>query len=166
LSSAVLNKHSRPPRKQKLAILPKVPQTIDSKALEVLKGKDPVEILERYMSDESTGDIAGFYGITRQALSQYMLRHAEDAWKEVQAARAIARKEAAEDEIETAQDPLQLAKAREKLKAAQWDLERICRRIYGQDHNLNVNLNFSDLGDRLRRARERVIDVTPEPQTA
>lgn len=28
---------------------------------------------------------------------------------------------------------LSLAHARERLRAAQWDLERVCKRIYGQD---------------------------------
>ena len=129
-----------------------------------LAGQDPRLILKRYLSDESTKDIAADFGVTRQALGQYLLRHAEEDWKEAQVARAIARKEKAEDAIETATDPLQLAKARELLKAAQWDLERVCRRIYGQE--VNVNLNVVDLGERLRRARERVIDINPEPQAA
>lgn len=122
---------------------------------------DPRKVLERYLSDESTAVIAAAYGVTRQALGQFLLRHAEEDWKEAQIARAIARKEKAEDDIEAAADVLQLAKARELLKAAQWDLERVCKRIYGQDHNINVNIS-ADLGERLRRAGQRTIDVTPE----
>lgn len=126
-----------------------------------LAGQDPKQILLRYLSNESTETIAACYNVTRQALGQYLLRHAEEDWKEAQVARAIARKEKAEDDLELADDPLKLAKARELLKAAQWDLERVCRRIYGQEQNININLT-GDLGDRLRRARERVIDITPE----
>jgi hypothetical protein len=153
-------KHSRMPRKYKRQAVAKV----ETKPLVIaggLVGQDPKTILLRYLSDESTSVIAADYGVTRQALGQYLLRHAEDDWKEAQVARAIARKEKAEDQIENANDPLELAKARELLKAAQWDLERVCRRIYGQETNININLS-GDLGDRLRRARERTIDITPE----
>jgi hypothetical protein len=160
MSDALL-KHSRMPRKYERKAPAEKRATLPVLA-DGLKGQDPKAILLRYLSDESTEVIAADYGVTRQALSQFLLRHAEDDWKEAQVARAIARKEKAEDDLETAADPLALAKARELLKAAQWDLERVCRRIYGQDHNLNINLNVTDLGDRLRRARERVIDVQPE----
>jgi len=102
-------------------------------SLPALRDADPKTILQRYLSDESTKDIAASYGITRQALGQFLLKHAEEEWKDAQVARALARKEQAEDEIERAGDALSLARARELLKAAQWDLERVCRRIYGQD---------------------------------
>lgn len=157
--SEVMLKHSRMPRKYKRRDLVKA----ESKPMVIaggLVGKDPKAILLRYLSDESTSVIAADYGVTRQALGQYLLRHAEEDWKEAQVARAIARKEKAEDQLESAEDPLQLAKARELLKAAQWDLERVCRRIYGQETNINVSIS-TDLGERLRRARERTIDITP-----
>jgi len=160
--SETILKHSRMPRRYER----KPAKASSTKAPAViapgLAGQDPKGILLRYLSDESTSVIAADYGVTRQALGQYLLRHAEEDWKEAQVARAIARKEKAEDDIESAQDPLQLAKARELLKAAQWDLERVCKRIYGQDHNLNLNVNIVDLGERLRRARERTIDIQPE----
>lgn len=160
--SEVINKHSRMPRKyEPQANLP-APQPEHRMVIaQGLVGQDPKDILLRYLSDESTEVIAKDYGVTRQCLGQYLLRHAEEDWKEAQVARAIARKEKAEDAIETADDPLKLAKARELLKAAQWDLERVCKRIYGQDYNVNLNVSV-DLGDRLRRARERVIDIQPE----
>jgi len=109
---------------------------------------DPKVILLRYLSDETTKDIAASYGVTRQALGQFLLKHAESEWKEAQVARALARKESAEDDLETASDVLSLARARERLRAAQWDLERVCRRIYGQDQapgignavQININL--------------------------
>jgi uncharacterized protein (DUF433 family) len=105
----------------------------DGKALAPLKGVNPTEVLQRYLSDETTKTIAADYGVTRQALGQFLLKHAETEWKSAQVARALARKESAEDDLETAPDALSLARARERLRAAQWDLERVCRRIYGQD---------------------------------
>jgi predicted DNA-binding protein YlxM (UPF0122 family) len=166
--SDALLKHSRMPRKAGTAA--GLPALEKPKAVLApgLVGQDPKTILLRYLSDESTQTIAEDFGVTRQALGQYLLRHAEEDWKEAQVARAIARKERAEDALEAATDPLQLAKARELLKAAQWDLERVCRRIYGIDREINFNLNVGDLGDRLRRARDRAnaIDVTPAPEAA
>jgi predicted DNA-binding protein YlxM (UPF0122 family) len=144
--------------------------------LPALRDQDPKTILARYLSDESTKDIAASYGVTRQALGQYLLKHTEAEWKDAQVARAIARKEQAEDnleaigaKIETADKEqrdrltLSLAHARETLKAAQWDLERVCRRIYGQDVSpdqlgrISITLN---IGEKLDTPFH-TIDATP-----
>jgi hypothetical protein len=98
-----------------------------------LKDVDPKHVLERYLAEETSTQIAKSYGVTRAALSHFMLKHAEQEWRDAQVVKAMKRKEAAEDLIETADNPLDLARAREMLKSAQWDLERVCRRIYGQD---------------------------------
>ena len=116
-----------------------------------LKDADPKTVLQRYLSDESTKDIAESYGVTRQALNQFLIKTAEQEWKDAQVARAIARKESAEDDLDNAKatpDALALARTRERLKAAQWDLERVCRRIYGQDappagaNAVQININL------------------------
>lgn len=157
-------KHSRLPRKFELQqkLEAEIEQTPPPAVTGKLQGVDPRKILLRFLSEESTESIAKDYGCTRQSLGQFLLRHAEDEWKDAQIARALARKEKAEDDMANAADPLQLAKARELLKSAQWDLERVCRRIYGQE--VSVTVTHLDLGDRLRRARERVIN--PEPEAA
>ena len=136
----VIQKHSRMPRKQEAPTGSVERLPLDQCKLPALQQASPQTILLRYLSDESTKDIAATYGVTRQALSQYLLKHAEEDWKEAQVARAIARKEKAEDDLESAADPLSLARARELLKAAQWDLERVCRRIYGEDRQVTVNV--------------------------
>ena len=87
-----------------------------------------------------------------------LLKENEELFKETVAGRALLRKEEADRILSIATDPLELARGREMLKSAQWDLERICRRVFGQEAvNINLNLN-RDLGDRLRRARERVFE--------
>ena len=101
--------------------------------LNPLKKANPRDVLKRVLNEESTKDIAQSYGVTRSALNQWLLETAETQWRAAQVARAYRRKEEAEDEMDTATDSLSLARARERLKAAQWDLERVCRRIYGQD---------------------------------
>jgi hypothetical protein len=140
-----------------------------SSNLPALRDTDPKLILQRYLSDETTKEIAASYGVTRQALGQYLLKVAESEWKEAQVARALARKESAEDDLEDAEktpDMLSLSRARERLKAAQWDLERVCRRIYGQDAppqgvnavQININLNRKPLDVVVEHNSELVID--------
>jgi predicted DNA-binding protein YlxM (UPF0122 family) len=116
--------------------------------LPALREADPKTILQRYLSDESTKEIAETYGVTRQALGQYLMQVAEEDWKIAQVARAQAKKEQSDDvydqalkdleKVGTDRDARELSLARVKIaeaqrKAAQWDLERVCRRIYGQD---------------------------------
>src|SRR6266545_2436727 len=96
-------------------------------------GVDPKPILLRLLNEETALSIAQSLNITRSALYQFLMRTAEQDWKDIQVCRALARKEAAEEEMDAATDGLVLARARERLKSAQWDLERVYRRIYGQD---------------------------------
>ena len=144
---------------------------IDGGRLYPLKNVDPKSVLDRYLSDESTTDIAKSYGVTRQALGQFLLKTAEAEWKDVQVARAIARKESADDDLDKIGTKIQgadaderqrltlsLAHARERLKSAQWDLERVCRRIYGQDQPPNagaaVQINIG-----IARSASQVVDA-------
>jgi hypothetical protein len=129
--------------------------------LPALREADPKTILARYLSDESTKLIAADYGVTRQALGQFLLKHAETEWKEAQVARAISRKEQAEDEFdsiglkiegadreERERLSLRLSLARERLKSAQFDLERVCRRIYGQEQAAQGQMVQINIGIR------------------
>lgn len=132
-------------------------------ALNPLKAADPQSVLQRVLNEESTKDIAKSFGVTRSALNQWLLTNSETEWKAVQVVRAAKRKEDAEDEYERIatkidgsdkeeRDRLTLALslARERLKAAQWDLERVCRRIYGQEaqqdgsSRVSITLNIGE----------------------
>jgi len=117
-------------------------------ALNPLKAADPKEVLSQILQEVSIRDIAASFGVTRSALNQWLLETSETQWKTAQFIRAYKRKEDAEEDLESAADALSLSRARERLRAAQWDLERVCRRIYGQDVpgslaqavQINVNL--------------------------
>lgn len=132
-------------------------------ALNPLKEADVGDVLTRVLNEESTKDIAASYGVTRSALNQWLLATAEAEWKTAQVIRAHKRKEDAEDSFEEIQTKianadkeerdrltLALSLARERLKAAQWDLERVCRRIYGQEAaqdgagRISITLNIDD----------------------
>jgi hypothetical protein len=90
-----------------------------------------------------------------------MLKNAEEQWRSAQVVKALRRKEEADELIETASNPLDLARAREKLKSAQWDLERVCRRIYGQDSVPNAGAGVQ-ININLRRSNGDIVDVSPE----
>jgi hypothetical protein len=54
-------------------------------------------------------------------------------WKSAQVGAAIERLEKAKALMDSAQSMQDIAQARESARLAQWDLERVCRRIYGTD---------------------------------
>ena len=121
-------------------------------ALNPLKAANAQDVLTRVLNEESTNDIAKSYGVTRSALNYWLIEHCDTEWKAAQVVRALKRKEDSEDEMDTAQDSLTLARAEKRLRAAQWDLERVCRRIYGQDappagaNAVQININLRGSG--------------------
>ena len=163
--SETLLKHSRMPRKY----VPgqSVGKPSGSENYGNLRGVDPKDVIKCYLADRLISEIATDYKVSRSALNQYLLRHAEEDWKEAQVARAITRKDAAEEAIDAASDPLALAKARESLKAAQWDLERTCRRIYGEERMqsetitpiLNITISSDKPSEQLEGPRSIQVSV-------
>lgn len=124
--------------------------------------EDPKVILERYLQGETSTQIAETLGVTRAGLSYWLLKNAEEQWKDAQVVKAIRRKEDAEIALDEAKDVFEVSKAREILKSAQWDLERICRRIYGQEQSNNQSPVVINIGIK----RSITIDqdkVTVEP---
>ena len=107
---------------------------------------DPKDIISQYLDGKKSVEIAKGLGVTQQGLSHWLYANAEDDWKAAQVILARARKDRAEDAVDRiieeaenadqnrrAQLKLVLAGAEASLRAAQWDLERVCRRVYGQD---------------------------------
>ena len=156
--SEVINKHSRMPRKlSRLTLRRREQEALGGPHM--LAEVNPQAIIARYMGGEKIKEIAKEYGASRIALYAFLLRLVPDEWKEAQRARAFSMKEAGEERIQDAADPLELAKGREEARCGQWDLERVDRKNYGRDEQ-TLNINITDLGERLRRARERTIDAT------
>lgn len=121
------------------------------------EGFDFTTVIDRYLDGERTADIAQSLGVHRTALNYHLLRNLEDDWKHAQVAIGLTDLQQAENDLEVAPDALALARAREQLRGAQWRLERLCARIFGQQSHITVELT-GDLGDRLRRSRERIIE--------
>lgn len=128
-------------------------------------------VLGRALNGERQVDIAKDLGIHQTALSQALLKYAEDDWKDVQVARAWAELEAATDDFENESrtpDMVAIARARERLKGAQWRLERLHRRLFGQEapNNLGSGTIHISIGvTRSDSANEKpVIDVDAKPK--
>ncbi len=135
-----------------------------------LKSLNPKDVLERYLAGETSVDIAKSCGVTKQALSYWLLTKAEDDWRAAQLVKAIDRKDRADEMLETADNALDLTRAREMLRSAQWDLERVCRRIYGQDVaagvsnavQININLRRESATNAVQHDDSVVIEQKPD----
>ncbi len=115
----------------------------------------PADVLKRYMTEETTSQIASSFGLTRKVLVSWLRQTAPAEWKAVQLIRAHDRKEIGNEQLEVADDALALARAREIIKSAQWELAALDPDYRPKQE---VTVQITDLGDRLRRAKERVID--------
>ena len=111
------------------------------------------QALTRYENGEEIRQVCKDYGVSNVTLYKRIIAEQEEAWKEIQVARAFARKEEAEIELDTAPDMVSVARCTQRLKGAQWDLERVCRRIYGQEPaavlgsgviHITIGINRSD----------------------
>ena len=151
--SEVINKHSRMPRRFSRRTLRKREEQAKG-GIGNLDGVDAKGLLALYASGHRVRELAAQYGVQPITIYQFFLRNIPEDWQAAQKARALAMKEGGEDGLDDAKDPLDVAIAREKLRAGQWDLERVDRSNYGRDET-NININVFDLGDRLRRAKER-----------
>ena len=84
---------------------------------------DPDEVLARYLTEQTTSQIAQSYGITRKSLVAWLRDVRPQGWKRVQLIRAHDRKEFGNEGLESAADALSLARARELVRSAQWELQ-------------------------------------------
>lgn len=86
---------------------------------------DPDVVLRQYLTEATTGQIARQYGISRKALTQWLRTVRKAAWRNAQIVRALAIKEDSENGLAIAPDALSLARARELLRSAQFDLQAL-----------------------------------------
>ncbi len=118
--------------------------------------------LERALNDERIEDIAVSFGLKRSTLNYNLLAHANDEWRDTQAARALTNLQDAEEAVKNAPDGLSLGRARESLKSAQWALEKLHRRLYGDKievaHSGHVAVTVMNYCDA---PQQTPIDVTP-----
>ena len=109
-----------------------------------------LELLTGYAEGKEIADLAPEYGVSDVTAYALLIRDHEDEWKKAQEGRAVARRDRATNDLQTlrtelwkaeqAHDALSLARIREQVrlaeiqaKRAEWELERVFKRIYGQD---------------------------------
>jgi hypothetical protein len=115
-------------------------------------------IISKYLDGLELTDQAKEYGVTNKRLYQILIDSAPETWKSAQAAKAFDHYENAEKQLREAKDGLELARARELVRSAQWQLERVLSRIYGQKQEvapssaIQINIGITRSGE---------IDVTP-----
>ena len=116
------------------------------------------EIIERVRQGEYLASIAQSLGLKGkgQSISDYLANDPE--YQAAREAGLEAKMAAREAQMELAAKD-DVPRARELLSHARWRAEREAPHRWGQKHEVTT-INI-DLGDRLRRARERVIE--PEP---
>lgn len=104
------------------------------------------QVLDRALNGERQADIAQSLGMHQTSLSYVLLHHVEDEWKSVQVARALTNLDRAEEELEGATDHETISRARERIRSAQWQLEKLHRRLFGQEektvNNGNIQINI------------------------
>ena len=132
-----IDKGVKRPRYKHKPVSPKA----DLGTWKIPEGLDPDEILAEYLASPSTSLIAARYGVSRKAMVAWLRETRPELWKRVQILRALVRKEDSDEGLETANDALSLARAREMLKSAQFDLERLDSQTWGQKQEVNVQVD-------------------------
>lgn len=122
------------------------------------------EVLAKYMDGQQVAAMAKDYGVSDVTIYALLLRERAEDWRDIQQARALARLERAQQEMRDATDMLSLARARELVRSAQFELERLLARFYSAKQELTVT-HRHDLADRIQQAEARIIDVTPTEGT-
>ena len=171
------------PKKQRIALQrPKQAQTENASESTQLSpiipaNLDPNEVLQRYLAERHTSGIAESYGVTRRNLVRWLREVAPEQWKQVQIVRAITFHEDGQEGLESAEDALALARAREIVKSGQWTLERLDSENYGpkQEVKHSGSITFShalqaisarrltgDGGNGAAQLTQSIIDVSPD----
>ena len=138
------------------------PKRRDTARTTIPEDLDPNEVLERYLTDQTTSQIATSYGVSRKTLVRWLIAKAPLQWRQVQLVRAHARKLDADEGIEGASDALSLARAREMLRSGQFDLQALDpdyqpkqQVMMEVNHHVTVELALSEqagkLLDRIRQ---------------
>lgn len=118
--------------------------------------------LQDYTRGVSIQTIAAEHGVDRGTIYDWMLAGLGKEQYNQLITRALVRRVATADEqLEGAEEPHHIARAREVCRFARMDLERRRPELYGQKSHLTVE-HTGDLGNKIRKSRERVIDGSAE----
>ncbi len=125
-------------------------------------------IIARIASGELMSTIARELGVTPQALSARLQQRNQD-YLAARESMHEARLDQAETWCEGSADALELARARDVWRARSWRASVEVPARWGDKRYLSVDITVDDLGEKLRRAKERTIEgecvaITASPQ--
>ena len=119
-------------------------------------------VLDQYECGQPVSTLAAALGIDDATIYRNLAKYRPDEWIEISSARAHARVEQAAKELELAPDAIAVARAREQLAHQRWLLERLNRRMFGQDstpgHNAALQININLVRDSISKDAQ-VIDA-------
>src|SRR3990167_10559981 len=151
------------------------------KPLAALNG-DVESIIAMFESGDTALQIAGKLGITHVALYKWLLRNCPEEWQAISAAKQLVKLDECEAVWDSKYsgdaraDGVTVSRTREKMKQAQWHLERANRKLFGDTKQIDINQSvtqelriISDPGGILAKRLQQeadsvVIDVLAEDQ--
>jgi hypothetical protein len=137
-------------------------QKRDVTEVEETGGPSVPEIVERYRGGELLSEIAKECVVSHRTLYRWMLAEVGgERYRELVTECLVARIADADAELEEARrsrDPVRVTAAREVGKFARMDFERRRPEFYGAKME-HAHTHSFDLGDRLRRAKGRVLEM-------
>ena len=117
------------------------------KPLAALNG-DVESIIAMFESGDTALQIAGKLGITHVALYKWLLRNCPEEWQAISAAKQLVKLDECEAVWDSKYsgdaraDGVTVSRTREKMKQAQWHLERANRKLFGDEgKSLNIQVN-------------------------
>ncbi len=134
---------------------------------EVERAQVADEILERYRNGEQIADLCVEYQSGPVTIYALLWKLREADWIDAQTARALARHAQALTELDAVKAALigaagenallEISRQREllkvaeaRVKSAQWELEKLLRRVYGVDApTIRINVNLGDVAQRI-----------------
>jgi transcriptional regulator with XRE-family HTH domain len=95
---------------------------------------------ERIANGEKLDDIAKDLGVSKQSVSLWLLDECPEQYRDAQRRGLIRRIVDADDSLDRASDPLDLARARERARFARWDAERRLPKLFAQRQVVDVQV--------------------------
>lgn len=117
-------------------------------------------LLKRIANGELLVDISDSLGVSHDTIGQHLRKVDKEAYRkarEIGCETRLYLSRRAITEAKGSRDAIALAGAREEFRADGWFAEREFPERWGAKQHLTVE-HVGDLGDKLRRAKERVID--------
>jgi hypothetical protein len=122
---------------------------------------DTEVILKRLRAGESARAIALSLGVTHVSLYEWLIRHSPEEWKTISAGKALARIEQAESDMDSAENQVDIAKARESHRMGAWAVERVARAMYGDNKAESGGITVQVLIARDGEVQTNVIPESP-----